>query len=147
MKKSDLKNGMIVDLRDGTRFICMDHKLIGMDTYDYMSEYNEDLTIRWEDDIDLKDLDIVKVYDSQCNTINEIFNTNIPTHFLLWERNEEVDWRRVKFGTKVRVWDDENNKYEGVLLEYIPKEYYPFRVYVKDSKHKVCILWKHCELI
>lgn len=94
MKKIDLKNGMIVENRDGDKFIviknfteltkiptdCRDVLLnINFGEYDTLDEYEEDLT-----NGSFKDLDIVKVYYLEhpgCEKDELI---------LLWERKENL---------------------------------------------------------
>lgn len=94
MKKIDLKNGMIVENRDGDKFIviknfteltkiptdCRDVLLnINFGEYDTLDEYEEDLT-----NGSFKDLDIVKAYYLEhpgCEKDELI---------LLWERKENL---------------------------------------------------------
>ena len=94
MKKSNLENGMIVENRDGDKFIvikkftelsktctnCRDVLLnINFGEYDTLDEYEEDLT-----NGSFKDLDIVKVYYLEhpgCEKDELI---------LLWERKDNL---------------------------------------------------------
>ena len=57
---SDLKNGMVVELRDYEEsfYLVLFNRILGLDTYDDLEEYNEDFTAGE----DYPKLDIVKVY-------------------------------------------------------------------------------------
>lgn len=140
MKKSDLKDGMIVELRNGDMCIVMGNKLLDTSSYTYVDGYEDDLTEGC-----LENLDIVKVYeDRNMRSLEDRYKKDRLK--LIWEREKEVDWRTVKFGTKVRVWDDEGEKYESVFLEYVPNDKnYPFRAYLKEDNYTVA--WENCELI
>lgn len=143
MQKSDLKNGMIVEISNGDRFIVIDNFILG-NTWNNLNSYNEDLTEKCIDKCD-----IVKVYKVTCGrTLDKILKPNESFGVeLIWERNE-TDWSKVPFGTRVRVWDEETygEKFEGKFLEYAPEhDEYPFRVYTKEDKD--IGLWGNCELI
>ena len=43
MKKSELKNGMIVEYRVGDRRLVLDDRIIGENSYNCLEGYNEDL--------------------------------------------------------------------------------------------------------
>ena len=138
MKKSDLKDGMKVKLREGSYMSALVSRgllySIPESECDYYSEYLElksytdDLSHSAEEDFIEKDFDIMKIYDIQDK--------------LIWER-KEVDWSKVPFGTKVKCWDDTDKEpYNGVFLEYNSDNMYPFQVYVPK---KDCA-WENCEL-
>lgn len=80
--KKDLKSGMVVELRDGSRFLTVEINgrldLIGKDTWDSLSLYNENLT-----DAD-RDFDIVKVYETYPRPFGRMLKGGI----LIWERKE-----------------------------------------------------------
>ena len=42
MKKSDLKDGMVVKLRDNSKFLVMNNKLLNKETWGIVSNYNDD---------------------------------------------------------------------------------------------------------
>lgn len=141
MRKSDLKNGMIVELRNGDMCIVLDDKLLDTNDFTYIDIYDDNLT----DDCQ-KELDIVRVYkDKSMSSLEDRYTKNKLT--LIWER-KEVDWSKVEFGARVRVWDKADRKFEGVFLEYKPQNTtYPFRVYIKEEEHQEYIYWKNCEII
>ncbi|WP_349406423.1 hypothetical protein [Clostridium perfringens] len=131
MKKSDLKDGMIVEYRNGLRRLVLGDKLLGEHGNANIEEYDEELKY-----IDGEStLDIVKVYtveSSLCVAIGSIF---LNKHLnLIWERVKEIDWAKVPFGTKVIVTDHKEELNEDcgeyvMFVGYNPKlETYPFIV-------------------
>ena len=108
--KKDLKNKMVVELKDGDRFIVIDDILLNDCSFDYLSYYNDDFTNN-----ELPGLDIIKVYNPKENRKLIPCNFNeIGEEDLIWERRE-IDWSKVSVDTKVLVRDrkiDEwNNRY------------------------------------
>ena len=104
--KKDLKNGMIVEYRDGEKRILIDEKLIneGFFVLNELVNYNDDLIYIGKEAKSIpKDLDIVKVY-----------NWN---HNLLWKRkeksllteNEKVILRNIPKKWKWIARDKDNN--------------------------------------
>lgn len=86
MKKSDLKNGMVVETKSGEmRGILIDNNLMFKYSSIPLSEYNEDLksSIHWFDIFRIYAMP--KGYDLDSNTLN-----------LLWERKEEILTSREK---------------------------------------------------
>jgi hypothetical protein len=103
-KKSDLKTGMIVEMRDGSKFTVMldtvaidKDVLIGVENdYDWerLSNYTDDLI---NTNCSHGDCDIVKVYQpSHCysfvasNKLNANYRVN--DNELIWERKERTDF-------------------------------------------------------
>ena len=131
MKKSDLKNGMIVTLRRGVERIIIRKCLFDEDgiTTSTLNCYNDDLT-----------------YINNC-TNEDIMKIEYGGK-VIWER---VDWNKVPFGTKVRAWDDdEEDKVVGKFLDYDDKddEELPFFIFIKDSDCEAKAWWyKNCEII
>lgn len=83
MKKSDLKNGMVVELRNGIRymFILEIDMFIGRIIGDDLSSYNYDLTHMHD-----REYDIVKIFKPTKNgRFSEIIS---KSHELVWERKE-----------------------------------------------------------
>ena len=130
MKKSDLKNGMIVTLRRGVERVIIGKCLVNddVDICNILENYNDDLThIN-----NCKSEDIMKIeYGGK----------------VIWER---VEWKKVPFGTKVRAWDDDEDKVVGKFLDYDDKdnEELPFFIFIKDSECEAKAWWfKNCEII
>ena len=59
MKKSDLKTGMVVELRNKKKYLVINDSMSNLDGWDKMSNYEDDLTSRAFDS-----LDILKVYET-----------------------------------------------------------------------------------
>lgn len=128
MKKSDLKDGMVVTLRHGEECLIVNDMLIknNFRFNMFLEEYNEDLTHKKS-----KNRDIVKVQDFNKESV-------------LWERGKEVDWDKVPVGTKVLVSDNENNWYEHLFIDYRNNEDFKFKCI--DAKSKQIHNWKYCKL-
>ena len=127
MKKSDLKNGMIVTLRRGVERI-----VIGIYLFDEQGDatgtlncYNNDLT-----------------YINNC-TSEDIMKIEYGGE-IIWER--KIDWKNIPFGTKVRVWEDEDDKLVGRFLAYDEDdEDVPFLVFIESERE---MHWfEYCEII
>lgn len=82
MTKSDLKDGMVVELRDGDKRLVLYAKLLSLDGYDSISSYTEDLKHKNDNGYD-----IVKIYKGQAYSIDEIFKSLS----LIWERKSEAE--------------------------------------------------------
>ena len=86
MTKSDLKNGMVVELRNGKRFLIVNDLGIGKDTFsnlDGYSGYDENLN----DISDAKTFDITKIYKTVGTTFKTLFDNERLS--LIWEREEK----------------------------------------------------------
>lgn len=139
MKKSDLKDGMIVQIRykDSKRPIFHNFILLEKNgeckSIGNLNDYADDLTHLKE-----PDRDIMKVYDCKNQ--------------LLWER-DEIDWSKVECGTDVIVKDAGCDKYTDrwYAAKYIKKLEYP-RNDFKNFVHQVLIdnkieVFAECRLI
>ena len=125
MKKSDLKNGMIVTLRRGVTRVVIGKYLFDEQgaTTGILYNYNNDLTYNCTSE------DIMKIeYGGK----------------VIWERR--VDWKNIPFGTKVRVWEDEDDKLVGRFLAYDEDdEDVPFLVFIESERE---MHWfEYCEII
>lgn len=139
MKKSNLKNGMVVEYRNGERRIVINDKILGLYGHNEFKYYNDDLTSVTRDE-----LDIVKVFKSQCISLVPLLSTDRELD-LLWEREPVVDWSKIPFGTEVECWDDEGEIYTGRYLEFNgEEETYPHLVFVDKYS---ATLWEHCRLV
>ena len=127
MNKSDLKNGMIVTLRRGVDRVIIGERLFEEEGFitSTLKNYNDDLTHM----NNCKNEDIMKIeYGGK----------------VIWER---VEWDKVPFGTKVRVWDDDGEVDYGRFILYDEEtcENMPFLVFVEDEKD--VLFFKYCEII
>ncbi len=82
MTKKDLKNGMIVELRNGTRYFYCEGVMRGLYKWDLISNYTDNLKCT-----EFPELDIVKVYeDTREYNLNVIFEHRCLK--LIWKRPE-----------------------------------------------------------
>lgn len=87
MNKFDLKDGMMVEVRKGAKYLALGNKLIGINDYFPLTYYNEDLTHM----NGLKEWDIIKISEVVSgDTFSEIF---IKTQIELWVREEIREYR------------------------------------------------------
>lgn len=92
MKKSDLKNRMVVETRNGNRYMVVDNFLMRKDGYLMLSDYHEDLTMNHDLNSSLRELDIMKIYGpyETLADMNNVFAIEI------WERDET---KEIKFSS------------------------------------------------
>ena len=94
MDKNSLKTGMIVELRDGERYLVVNNAEItgitwnigvGQYTWIWLDDYNDDLTEK-----NVKELDIVKVFSPNrpCNVIPNYFK-ELTDYLVIWKREDE----------------------------------------------------------
>lgn len=137
MKKSDLKDGMMLKLRDDNMYSMLHGYLLELsldDTYkiiasmdDYDDEFNNLATILSNPSI----MDVMKIYDKDMN--------------VLWER-EEVDWSEVKVGTKVLMSDSKINWFNGIFLK--KTDFIDDGVRFKVANNSGLVEeWKYCKLV
>ena len=108
MTKSDLKNGMVVELQNKGMYLVHNGMLLNQKGTGHMSlycrrgyygnEYNEDLT-RPND----SNLDIIRVYKSDAHNLKDMFEKDRLE--LIWERKEqpklsEKDKKKIKVALK-----------------------------------------------
>lgn len=87
MELKDLKTGMVVETRDGTKYLIVnrDGKLYGIGTDDYMSldgEYPHKSNMTWPDD---SDLDIMKVFKPALGRFGYMLSDECNC---IWNREE-----------------------------------------------------------
>ena len=95
MSKSDLKNGMVVELADGSRALVINGLLVFEDGYQGLSAYKDDLTTK----IFNNEMQINKVFKSKLYNLCDVLVDNLT---LIWEREEKEE---LKVGDKVKVID------------------------------------------
>lgn len=138
MNKKDLKDGMIVKLRNNI-FYCILHNDILIKDEDEgkyeiivsLNKYDDDMKFS-KDEI----LDIMKVYDSNMK--------------ILWER-KEIDWSKIPYDTKVLVRNNKDQTWEKRYFEsYEFKKDCPFNTYIMGqtywSSNGEHAAWKYCKL-
>ena len=112
MKKSDLKNGMVVELRNGKRFLIVnalgigEHSCINLDGF---FGYDENLN----DVCGNSTLDITKIYKTVGHTFKTLFDNESLS--LIWEREEtklsNEDKQIIKKGIKKIQEECKNHKF------------------------------------
>ncbi|MGU8484948.1 hypothetical protein ACV3NV_14545 [Clostridium perfringens] len=137
MKKSDLKDGMIVETGEDLYLVCGD-KFLSLNGYMQFKDYDENLKIK---DEGFEKYNINFVYKEAGSLGLGLKNLLNSTNLLekIWERKKEIDWSKVPFGTKVITSDCSD--FEGALEnEYIFVGYkedlkrYPFIVALNLDK-------------
>lgn len=98
MTKTNLKNGMVVEARNGNRYLVHNDKFINKENFNYFDDYDDKFN-----NIHLPSFDIVKIYKSISFTLDKIFNDN--NLVLIWKREDktklsENDKNDIKKGLK-----------------------------------------------
>ncbi|MDH2337335.1 hypothetical protein [Clostridium perfringens] len=102
MKKSDLKDFMVVESAGGSLRVVMGNRLIGkkgcltLDMFDDELKSEENYTV----------ITINKVYEinkEECICIDGLLN--VDNLKLIWQREKEIDWAKVPRWIKVQVKD------------------------------------------
>lgn len=137
MKKSDLKDGMIVQAGEDLYLVC-DDKFLGLNGYMRFEDYDESLNLK---DEGFEKFNINFVYKSETWGMGlKDLLTSTKLLKKIWERPREIDWTKVTFGAKVLVSDyldnlNETDGFEMMFVGYEPKlEEHPFIVaYATDD--------------
>lgn len=136
MNKSDLKNGMVFQIRYGTKYYIVLNEIYTLDNsvsytgsfYNIMKYYKEDLKYDGT-----TNNDIMYVYDSDGN--------------LIWKR-EEVDWSKIPKDTKVLVRDSKDGKWrKRYFSEYKDGRFYTFDMGGTSWSASNKISWEYCKLV
>lgn len=146
MKKSDLKDGMIVETGEDLYLVCGD-KFLSLNGYMQFKDYDENLKIK---DEGFEKYNINFVYKEAGSLGLGLKNLLNSTNLLekIWERPREIDWSKVPFGTKVIVSDclddlNETDGFEYMFISYEPKlKESPFIVALNHNEEATS--YKHC---
>ena len=84
MTKSDLKNGMVVELASGSRALVINGLLLFEDGYQGLSGYKDDLTTK----IFNNEFQINKVFKSKLYNLCDVLTDDLS---LIWEREEKQE--------------------------------------------------------
>ncbi len=103
MKLKDLRNGDIVVLRNGARYMLVEDVFVGYESEGYIrsNEYDEKMLFKCDSDYE-KIFDIVRVYRSIVPYFGMVRNNNA----LLFDRKKcdnDVDWSNVEVDTPIYV--------------------------------------------
>lgn len=145
MKKSDLKDGMIVELNYGKMGIILNNSIRYNVGFDRLNIFDDNL--RFED------VTIDRIYEvtNDCCSIKEVLNKDNLT--LMWERKKEIDWSKVPFGIKVFVCDyplsEEEIKNKCFHDDEEPYEFICYRDEIKkfivfDREYNEVYSFKYC---
>lgn len=147
MKKSDLKNSMIVKIRKGEFGLVFKNKILFLNNFIYLKDFTEDLKVESK----RVELDIIKVYKPRTIfCLGDLINIKEIDLDLIWEREKKVDWTKVQFGTEVIVSDRtiDLDEYNGIIMKFVSYEprlrEYPF--IVTDSINDSVSSFKYCRI-
>lgn len=139
MTKSDLQNGMVVELRNKDRFLVHNGMIINeigyleIDSDGYYNDFmfNENLTCKTKNE----SYDIVRIYKSKALSIAFIFDNEYLE--LIWEREEEKNKKdEIKVGDNVKVIN--NNYILETLYKWVENNINNnFDKYSFDYGHKI----------
>ena len=127
MNKRELKNGMCFKTRNNNWYDIIRGEVFKMVYEEQSLKYKDTLKVfinRYDEELKSNHsdrFDIMEVHDSDGE--------------LIWKR-DEVDWSKIKFGTKVIAWNDlhEDSKVEGLFLSLSPTAREPrFLVYYETN--------------
>jgi hypothetical protein len=119
MTKKDLMNGMIVELRNGTRYLYCEGVIRGLNAWNLISNYTDNLKIP-----EFPRLDIVKVYkDTKKYNLSTIFEYQYLE--LIWQRPEPIKLSK-RENEVLKALDVLDYKYiardkSGNIFAYLPK--------------------------
>lgn len=86
MTKQELKNGMILETRNGLKYLYLDGDLRGYEDWLCLSSYNDDLTL---DNRYYFELDIVKVYNNKSYPLKYVFRDDFLEP--IWVRPKPIE--------------------------------------------------------
>lgn len=149
MNKSDLKDGMMLKLRNDNMYSLLHGYLLELslnDTYKIiasMDDYNDEFENCNSNLDDKSVMDVMKIYDKDMN--------------VLWER-EEVDWSKVPKDTKVLVSNGERDDIdfeESFVRRYFAKYengiFYTYAqgtdIWTSESYCYTLVPWDYCKLV
>ena len=109
MTKSDLKNGMVVELASGSRALVINGLLLFEDGYQGLSGYKDDLTTK----IFNNEFQINKVFKSKLHNLCTVLTDDLS---LIWKREKkeglsEKDKKVIKKGLKKIQEECKNHKF------------------------------------
>lgn len=109
MKKSDLKNRMVVETRNGNRYMVVDNYLMRKSGYLMLSDYHDDLTMKHDFFHSSRELDIMKIYEPS----KKLDMDNVLRESIIWQRDEIKEIKfSMDFDFAISVTDYLNAKKE-----------------------------------
>lgn len=130
MTKSDLENGMVVELKNGYRGLILDNRMVFKDGFNNLCSYKDDLYLQNRYN---SEFDVIKVFKIKNPIgIDKLFNDEYLD--LIWERKEEKD--EIKVGDNVKVIN--NNYILETLYKWVENNINDsFDKYSFDYGHKI----------
>lgn len=118
MTKKDLEERMVVETREGNRYLVCGNSIIRNKGFCYLSDYNDNLTAKFSS------LDIVKVYDV-VSTLEDITDPNLT---LIWERKHTPE-----IGD---IYMDESNGEKFIIIDITDSStvFLYFTVNIRDNE-------------
>lgn len=86
MRLENIEDGMVIEVRKGTRYVKIRNRLIGMEGWLYLSSYKDDLTSGSGSD----EFDIMKIYTMESFAFKPILEGSKHSRNLIWERKELI---------------------------------------------------------
>lgn len=129
MTKKDLKERMVVETREGNRYLVCGTSMIRNKGYCNFSNYNDNLTSEFSS------LDIVKVYDV-VSTLEDITDPNL---YLIWERKHIPEIGDIYFddvdGEKfiIIAIDDDDTMYPYITMNVYKNSYRSSNTYSESE--------------
>lgn len=119
MKKSDLKDGMVVEDRNNRLFMVVGDYLVGYDDWARLENFNQDLICGHNEKSS-----IIKVYSiSEPMSFKQIEHYKYEILKLIWER-EEINWSKVEVDTKVIAISSKKQKVLRHFAKYEEENIY-----------------------
>lgn len=109
MKISDLKNGRIVETRNGEKYLVVGDAVCNLNGYNYLSSYDENLLIIRSGGLNYSQYDIMKIYectfDSYVSILDDLTNgaDTSSSLILIKERVEAINWEEVKENDPIKI--------------------------------------------
>lgn len=128
--KADLKDGMVVEYRDGKRRLVLNNRLIGKDGYYELNKYKEDMKVE-----EFSERDIMRVFKIVITTtLSRIFH--IKNLELIWERTETRRMTAEEMRQKLEEMTGEKIEIEPSMDEMVGTCY----KYCAKNKCSECVL-------
>lgn len=102
MKKSDLKDGMIVQTGEDLYLVCGD-KFLGLNGYMGFEDYDESLNLK-DEEFEKYNINFVYKTKSYGLGLEELLSETKSLE-KIWERPREIDWSKLPRWIKVQVKD------------------------------------------
>lgn len=136
--KSDLKDGMVIEYRNGNRFFVFGYKLLNSDNFEFINDIADDLTDKKYKN---KEFDIMKVYKVKIENLRKLSD-------ILKHENLELIWEHIE--VKHMTVDEMREKLEELTGEKIEVKSSreemigAIRIYCHNRHCNSCIIHSEC---